>query len=161
MDVKFVLETRTCHIFYFSNEHNHDLLDTQFSAMLPIHRKMSEADIMQMMNMLKFWISTSQIFSLLASQVGRYEFVGYGLRDMYNEIAQERCQVLGDATRVLKKLEDIRLKDLQLYFKVCHDSRGLLCNLLWSDGISQLDYQLFEVVIAFNATYKKKSIVVH
>ncbi|XP_016206425.1 protein FAR1-RELATED SEQUENCE 5-like [Arachis ipaensis] len=117
MDVKFVPETGRWHIFYFSDEHNHDLLDTQFSAMLPTHRKMSEADIMQMMNMLKSGISTSQIFRLLASQAGGYEFVGYGPRDMYNEIARQRRQIPGDAARVLKKLEDMRLKDPQLYFK--------------------------------------------
>ncbi|RYR29127.1 hypothetical protein Ahy_B01g053440 [Arachis hypogaea] len=116
---------------------------------------MSEADIMQMMNMLKSEISTSQIFGLLASQAGGYKFVGYGPKDMYNEISRQRRQISGDASRVLKKLEDIRLKDPQLYFKVCHDSRGLLCNLFWSDGISQLDYQLFRDVIAFDATYKK------
>ncbi|XP_052114197.1 protein FAR1-RELATED SEQUENCE 11-like [Arachis duranensis] len=122
MDVKFVPETGRWHIFYFSDKHNHNLLDTQFSAMLPAHRKISEADIMQMMNMLKSEISTSQIFGLLASQADRYEFVGYGPRDMYNEIARQRRQVPGNVARVLKKLEDIRLKDPQLYFKACHDS---------------------------------------
>ncbi|XP_025674211.1 protein FAR1-RELATED SEQUENCE 5-like [Arachis hypogaea] len=141
MDVKFVHETGRWHIFYFSDEHNHDLLDTQFSAMLPAHRKMTEVDIMQMMNMLKSGISTSQMFGLLASQAGGYEFIGYGRRDMYNEIDRQRRQVPGDAARVLKKLEDMRLKDLQLYFK--------------SDRISQLDYQLFGDVIPFDATYKK------
>ncbi|RYR59290.1 hypothetical protein Ahy_A05g025152 [Arachis hypogaea] len=70
-------------------------------------RKMLEADIMQMMNMLKSGISTSQIFGLLASQAGGYEFVGYGPRDMYNEIARQRRQISGDAARVLKKLEDM------------------------------------------------------
>ncbi|XP_015964666.1 protein FAR1-RELATED SEQUENCE 5-like [Arachis duranensis] len=155
MDVKFVPESGRWHTFYFSDEHNHDLLDTQFSFMLPAHRKMSEADIMQMMNILKSGISTLQIFGLLASQAGGYEFVGYGPRDMYNEIARQRRQIPGDAARVLKKLEDMRLKDPQLYFKACHDSRGLLRNLFWSDGISQLDYQLFGDVIAFDATYKK------
>ncbi|RYR13681.1 hypothetical protein Ahy_B04g070544 isoform D [Arachis hypogaea] len=87
---------------------------------------MTEADIMQMMNMLKSGISTSQIFGLLPSQADGYEFVGYGPRDMYNEIARQRHQV-----------------------------PGLLRNLFWSDGISQLDYQLFGDVIAFDATYKK------
>ncbi|XP_057740250.1 protein FAR1-RELATED SEQUENCE 5-like [Arachis stenosperma] len=116
---------------------------------------MTKENIMQMMNMLKFGISTSQIFGLLTSQAGGYEFVDYSPRDMYNEIAQQRRQVLGDAARVLKKLEDMRLKDPQLYFKACHDSRGLLRNLLWSDEISQLDYQLLGDVIDFDATYKK------
>ncbi|RYQ91188.1 hypothetical protein Ahy_B09g097090 isoform D [Arachis hypogaea] len=116
---------------------------------------MSEADIMQMMNMLKSEISTSQIFGLLANQAGGYEFVGYSPRDMYNEITRQRRQIPGDAARVLKKLEDMRLKDPQLYFKSCQDSRGLLRNLFWSDGISQLDYQLFGDVIAFDAIYKK------
>ncbi|XP_025635762.1 protein FAR1-RELATED SEQUENCE 5-like [Arachis hypogaea] len=87
---------------------------------------MTEADIMQMMNMLKSRISTSQKFGLLASQVGGYEFVGYGPREMYNEIARQRRQV-----------------------------PGLLRNLFWSDGISQLDYQLFGDIIAFDTTYKK------
>ncbi|RYR29656.1 hypothetical protein Ahy_B01g054109 isoform D [Arachis hypogaea] len=72
---------------------------------------MSEADIMQMMNMLKFRISTSQIFGLLASQADGYEFIDYGPRDMYNEFARQRN--------------------------------------------SQLDYQCFGDVIAFDATYKK------
>ncbi|RYR58789.1 hypothetical protein Ahy_A05g024664 isoform B [Arachis hypogaea] len=87
---------------------------------------MSEADIMQMMNMLKSGISTSQIFGLLASQAGGYEFVGYGPKYMYNEIARQRRQIF-----------------------------GLLRNLFWSDGISQLDYRLFRDVIAFDAMYKK------
>ncbi|RYR29655.1 hypothetical protein Ahy_B01g054109 isoform B [Arachis hypogaea] len=116
---------------------------------------MSEADIMQMMNMLKFRISTSQIFGLLASQADGYEFIDYGPRDMYNEFARQRRQVSGNAARVLKKLEDMRLKDPQLYFKACHDSRGLFRNLFWYDGNSQLDYQCFGDVIAFDATYKK------
>ncbi|XP_057719493.1 protein FAR1-RELATED SEQUENCE 5-like [Arachis stenosperma] len=116
---------------------------------------MTETDIMQMMNMLKSGISTSQIFDLLASQAGGYEFVGYSPRDMYTEISRQRRQVPGDAARVLKKLEDMRLKDPQLYFKACRDSKGLLRNLFWSDGISQLDYQLFGDVIAFDTMYKK------
>ncbi|RYR14697.1 hypothetical protein Ahy_B04g071364 [Arachis hypogaea] len=66
MDIKFVLETGRWHIFYFSYEHNHDLLDTQFSAMLPAHKKCQ-------------------------SQAGGYEFVGYGPRDMYNEIAWKKA----------------------------------------------------------------------
>ncbi|RYR13607.1 hypothetical protein Ahy_B04g070513 isoform A [Arachis hypogaea] len=91
MDVKFVPKIGRWHIFYFSDEHNHDRLDTQFSAMLPTHRKISEVDIMQMMNMLKSGISTSQIFGLLASQAGGYEFVGYGPRDI-----QLDYQLFGD-----------------------------------------------------------------
>ncbi|RYR58792.1 hypothetical protein Ahy_A05g024664 isoform A [Arachis hypogaea] len=141
MDVKFVPKTGRWHIFYFFDEHNHDLLDTQFSALLPAHRKMSEADIMQMMNMLKSGISTSQIFGLLASQAGGYEFVGYGPKYMYNEIARQRRQIFGDAARVLKKLEAMRLKDHNYISR--------------SDGISQLDYRLFRDVIAFDAMYKK------
>ncbi|XP_016195160.1 protein FAR1-RELATED SEQUENCE 5-like [Arachis ipaensis] len=55
---------------------------------------MTEADIMQMMNMLKSRISTLQIFGLLASQAGGYEFVGYDPRDMYNEISRQSVNQL-------------------------------------------------------------------
>ncbi|RYR49194.1 hypothetical protein Ahy_A07g035507 [Arachis hypogaea] len=62
--------------FLFLYKHNHDLFDTQFSAMLPAHRKMSEVDIMQMMNMLKFgiifWLVKQGDMNLLAIVLGIY-----------------------------------------------------------------------------------------
>nr|KYP53206.1 Protein FAR1-RELATED SEQUENCE 7 [Cajanus cajan] len=40
---------------------------------------------------------------------------------------------------------------------VCHteDEEGVLQHLFWCDGISQLDYQVFVVVLVFDATYGK------
>ncbi|XP_015969902.1 protein FAR1-RELATED SEQUENCE 5-like [Arachis duranensis] len=75
-------------------------------------------------------------------------------QDFEDEFTEE-AYFLNLIPRVLKKLEDMRLKDPQLYFKACRDSRDLLRNLFWSDGISKLDYQLFGDVIAFDTTYKK------
>ncbi|RYR03312.1 hypothetical protein Ahy_B06g082190 [Arachis hypogaea] len=53
-----------------------------------------------------FRISTSQIFSLLASQAGGYEFVGYGPRDMYNKIARERQFGIEDKPWVINMYEE-------------------------------------------------------
>ncbi|RYR71398.1 hypothetical protein Ahy_A02g005657 [Arachis hypogaea] len=36
-------------------------------------------------------------------QAGGYEFVGYGPRDMYNEIARQRRQIPGDAARLIEE----------------------------------------------------------
>ena len=42
-----------------------------------------------------------------------------------------------------------------MFFRYDVDDGGMLCHLFWSDGISQVDYQLFGDVVAFDATYKK------
>ncbi|RYR59470.1 hypothetical protein Ahy_A05g025361 [Arachis hypogaea] len=79
----------------FSSESNQseDILEAAYAVDSVQDITTLKFNIMQMMNMLKSGISTSQIFGLLASQAGGYEFVGYGPRDMYNEIARQRRQI--------------------------------------------------------------------
>ncbi|XP_072056372.1 protein FAR1-RELATED SEQUENCE 5-like [Arachis hypogaea] len=62
-------------ISYFSDEHNHPLLDPRLTGLLPGHRFMSEADIGHMVNMKKGGISVGQIYRALANQAGGYEYL--------------------------------------------------------------------------------------
>nr|XP_025607775.1 protein FAR1-RELATED SEQUENCE 5-like [Arachis hypogaea] len=109
------------YVALFVESHNHDCLDPRLVGFLPTHRKMAEADASQMNNMKDAGISTPHIYAMLANQAGGYENVNYTLRDMYNDIARQRRNVLGDARAAL----------------------------------SQLDYEVFGDVLAFDATYKK------
>ncbi|RYR63294.1 hypothetical protein Ahy_A04g021093 [Arachis hypogaea] len=52
-------ESGRWHVAYFSDAHNHHVLELQFSSMLPSHRRMSEADIGQMNDMRKWGIGIS------------------------------------------------------------------------------------------------------
>ncbi|RYQ89877.1 hypothetical protein Ahy_B09g096285 isoform C [Arachis hypogaea] len=54
-------------VAYFSDMHNHHVLELRFSSMLPSHRRMSEADIEQMNDMRKGGIGVSRIHGFMAS----------------------------------------------------------------------------------------------
>ncbi|RYQ90632.1 hypothetical protein Ahy_B09g096681 isoform A [Arachis hypogaea] len=62
-------------ISYFSDKHNHPLLDPRLTGLLPGHRFMFEADIGHMVNMKKGGISVRQIYRALANQTGGYDDV--------------------------------------------------------------------------------------
>ncbi|KAL1325357.1 hypothetical protein AAHE18_13G154900 [Arachis hypogaea] len=71
-------------VAYFSDAHNHHVLELRFSSMLPGHRRMSEADIEQMNDMRKGSIGVSRIHGFMASLAGGYHNVPYTTRDMHN-----------------------------------------------------------------------------
>ncbi|XP_016200038.1 protein FAR1-RELATED SEQUENCE 5-like isoform X3 [Arachis ipaensis] len=142
-------------ISYFSDEHNHPLLDPRLTGLLPGHRFMSEADIGHMVNMKKGGISVGQIYRALENQAGGYEYLSFTQRDMYNKIAKQRRQLPNDAYAVLKYLEDQATNDPSLYYNHHMDADSTLRNLFWCDGLSRADYSLFGDVLAFDATYKR------
>ncbi|QHO00100.1 Protein FAR1-RELATED SEQUENCE [Arachis hypogaea] len=153
--VRFVAYTGRWHVALFVESHNHDCLDPRLVGFLPTHRKMAEADASQMNNMKDAGISTPHIYAMLANQAGGYENVNYTLRDMYNEIARRRRHVLGDARAALRYLKNQKSEDTNLYYEHIVDAKGVLRALFWCDGRSQLDYEVFGDVLAFDATYKK------
>ncbi|KAL4276779.1 hypothetical protein AHAS_Ahas20G0241300 [Arachis hypogaea] len=77
---------------------------------------MFKADIGHMINMKKGGISVGQIYRALANQAGGCEYLSFIQRDLYNKIAKQRCQLLGDAYLALKYLEDQVTNDPSLYF---------------------------------------------
>ncbi|RYQ90640.1 hypothetical protein Ahy_B09g096681 isoform C [Arachis hypogaea] len=146
-------------ISYFSDKHNHPLLDPRLTGLLPGHRFMFEADIGHMVNMKKGGISVRQIYRALANQTGGYEYLSFMQRDMYNKIAKQRRQLPGDAYEALKYLEDQATNDPSLYFNHHMDADGTLRNLFWCDGLSRANYSLFGDVLAFDATYRKNKYI--
>ena len=60
-------------VTYFSNEHNHEMLDDLYPIMLQAHRKMNKADVNQMHNMRKVGITTPQIYGSFAHMVGVFQ----------------------------------------------------------------------------------------
>ncbi|XP_025660938.1 protein FAR1-RELATED SEQUENCE 5-like [Arachis hypogaea] len=153
--VKFVGVTGRWHVTQFSNVHNHELLEGRLSRLLPGHRSMSKAEIPLMNNMRKSRISTSQVYALLASQSGYFDKLNYGPRDMYNQIAKARCDILEDVGRALNYLEEMAVKDKPLYRRASCDGWKVSKSLLVCDGLCREDYELFGDVVAFDATYNK------
>ncbi|KAJ1387141.1 FAR1 DNA-binding domain [Sesbania bispinosa] len=109
----------------FNDDHNRDMLEEKYCRMMPSHRKMVESDVM----------------------------VGFRKKDMYNKIDKQRRFQSSDAKSVLKYLRQMRKHDPLMSFIHMVDDENRLQHLFWSDGISQLNYQLFGDVLVFDATY--------
>ncbi|RYQ84933.1 hypothetical protein Ahy_B10g104433 [Arachis hypogaea] len=76
-------------ISYFSDEHNHPLLNPWLTGLLCGHKFMFKADIGHMINMKKGGISVGQIYRALANQAGGCEYLSFIQRDLYNKIAKQ------------------------------------------------------------------------
>ncbi|KAJ1385002.1 FAR1 DNA-binding domain [Sesbania bispinosa] len=88
----------------FEDEHNHDRLGAVHCSMLPVYRKMSESDVVQMNNMMKVGIRPPNIFNTFANQSGGYEKIGFRKKDMYNKISEQRRSLCSDAKGALEYL---------------------------------------------------------
>ncbi|KAJ1417392.1 Zinc finger, PMZ-type [Sesbania bispinosa] len=139
----------------FEDEHNHGRLGEVHCSMLPSYRRMSDSDIVQMNNMMKVGIRPPNIFNTFASQSGGYEKICFRKKDMYNKIGEQRRNLCCDAKGAIEYLGLLGLNDRMMYYEHSIDENGRLQHLFWSDGYSQVDYNIFGEVLAFDATYGK------
>ncbi|KAL4394240.1 hypothetical protein AHAS_Ahas02G0132200 [Arachis hypogaea] len=91
----------------------------------------------------------------MASLPGRYHNVPYITRNMHNVNAKQRREGCLDAVSCLRYLRECKANDPALYYKEVVDGEGVLQHLFWCDGTSQIDYQVFGDVVAFDVTYMK------
>ncbi|KAJ1431887.1 Zinc finger, PMZ-type [Sesbania bispinosa] len=139
----------------FEDEHNHGRLGEVHFSVLPSYRRMSDSDIVQMNNMMKVGIRPPNIFNTFASQSGGYEKIGFRKKDMYDKIGEQRRNLCSNAKGAIEYLGLLGLNDRMMYYEHTVDEHGRLQHLFWSDGYSQVDYNIFGEVLAFDATYGK------
>ncbi|KAJ1413321.1 putative serine/threonine-protein kinase [Sesbania bispinosa] len=126
----------------FEYEHSHELLDPIYCAMLASHRVMSDSDISQMNSMLNVGIGASHIFGVFTSQSGEYGKVGFKKKDIHNQILRQRKLQSSDVAKAIRFLCEFMKEDSMMYCEPTVDSEGRLEHLFWSDGISQLNYEI-------------------
>ncbi|RYQ94929.1 hypothetical protein Ahy_B08g089901 [Arachis hypogaea] len=113
-------ESGRWHVAYFSDAHNHHVLELRFSSILPGHRRMSEADIEQMNDMRKGGIGVSRIHGFMASLAGGYHNVPYTTRDMHNVNAKQRREGGLDAESCLRQMKSaIEQVFPEAYHRLC------------------------------------------
>ncbi|KAK7260548.1 hypothetical protein RIF29_26690 [Crotalaria pallida] len=74
----------------FNDQHNHETVDEESSALFRSHRIMTKEDSAQINCMREAGIPIPKIYAMLACQSGGYPLIGFNKRDMYNDIAQQR-----------------------------------------------------------------------
>ncbi|KAJ1436318.1 Zinc finger, SWIM-type [Sesbania bispinosa] len=94
--------------------------------------KMSEDDVVQMMNMRKVGIRTPHIYGSFSSQMGGYENVRFRKKDMYNEIDKLRRKKGSDATTALSYLQRLKRTHQALHWRHTSDEHGRLQHLFWT-----------------------------
>ncbi|RYR68376.1 hypothetical protein Ahy_A03g014874 [Arachis hypogaea] len=96
-------------------------------------------------------ISTTQIYMHFAEQSGGFENVRFRRKDIYNQIEKQRQLMESNVTETLKYPK--KRKKLDPNYEV--DNNGVFRHLIWMDGKSCVDFEVFGDVMAFDATYKK------
>ncbi|XP_057418155.1 protein FAR1-RELATED SEQUENCE 5-like [Lotus japonicus] len=145
----------------FTDVHNHVLEEDKMCGMIAAHRKMNESDILHMNNMSRAGVSTPHIHSTFANQTGGFQKVRFSKENMYNVQGRQRRKKKkdepskSDAEFAISYISGMGSKDPLLYCRHIANEDGNLDRLFWSDGISQLNYQIFGDVVAFDATYGK------
>lgn len=149
-------ESKTWVARSFVPKHSHELaadFETQF---LRSHRMVKDSDNALANSMQTVGIKTSQIMDFFVNQAGGYDNLGFGLKDLYNNLDNEsRSMILETDSKValayLNAKADI---DPDFFCKYSVDEENRLANLFWVDSIARLDYSYFGNVLAFDSTYK-------
>ncbi|XP_057423676.1 protein FAR1-RELATED SEQUENCE 5-like [Lotus japonicus] len=120
-------------------------------------RCFSSRDKAQAEGMNLFGVRTRNIMEVMMGQKGGAESVGFTGKDLANHLdKQKRKRVKdGDAVAALSYLQGKLDSDPLFFFKYNKSEQGNLLNLLWCDGTSRMDYNVFGDVVAFDSTYKK------
>lgn len=144
-------------VVFFCDEHNHPLTPYKHVHLIPKFRQLSEGDKAQAEGMNLFGVRTRNIMEVMMGQKGGAESVGFTGKDLANHLdKQKRKRVKdGDAVAALSYLQGKLDSDPLFFFKYNKSEQGNLLNLLWCDGTSRMDYNVFGDVVAFDSTYKK------
>ncbi|KAF1863060.1 hypothetical protein Lal_00018905 [Lupinus albus] len=153
MKIHIDKEKGDLYVSYFIDEHNHELVSEHYGAMITYNRRMTETYVAQMNIMIEVGIGTGKIFGSFAGQCGRYRYIGFSKKDMYNQIQKQRRIGNGDAKSALQYLKEQSKSDCAMCWRHSVDEEGKLQQLFWVDECNIFDYSIFGDGIAFDATY--------
>ncbi|XP_015947324.1 protein FAR-RED IMPAIRED RESPONSE 1-like [Arachis duranensis] len=142
MRIKRITSDRKWCVACFVDDHNHGL-----------DRNMSDVDIAHMNNLREVGISIPKVYQSFAMQVGGFNLVRFTKQDMHNEVRKQRALQEGDVNATLRIFECVARDDKRLFWRYEVGDGDRMCDMIWSDGRSQEDYQVFGDVLAFNTTY--------
>ena len=140
----------------FIDEHNHPLAPADLSCLLRSHRKISDAQKVEIVELGLAGIRKHQIFEIMEMQHGGYDKVGYTSRNLYNFCHLYKQEIIadGNAQTVISHLKERQNTDSEFFFKYITDGKGHVQGLFWCDTQCMLDYAAFGDVVVFDSTYK-------
>lgn len=139
----------------FNNHHNHKFALSIERPFLRSNRQFKGEIRELVLAMSRSGIKTSQIWNYMVEVHGGWDNVGCIKDDLYRGINKkystwEDC----DTSTAMAFLEAKKGPHNTFFYKYDVDDENRLTNLFWSDGASQVDYQIFGDCLAFDSTYK-------
>lgn len=100
-------------------------------------------------------LGPSKITSVLCSESGGIDNVGFSQQDVINYLSGKRQQQLanGDAQMMLSYFKNCQLKITEFFYSFQMDAEGQLANCSWVDSRSRMAYKYFGEVVTFDPTY--------
>ncbi|KAH9679525.1 protein FAR1-RELATED SEQUENCE [Citrus sinensis] len=149
-------ESKTWVARSFVPKHSHELASDFETQFLRSHRMVKDSDNALANSMQTVGIKTSQIMDFFVNQAGGYDNLGFGLKDLYNNLDNKRRSMIleTDSEAALAYLNAKADMDPDFFCKYSIDEENRLANLFWADSIARLDYSYFGDVLAFDSTYK-------
>jgi len=140
----------------FIDEHNHPMAPAELTCLLRSHRRISDEQKAEIVEMESSGIRKHKIMDILEMQYGGYDKVGCTTRDLYNFCHRYKAETIaaGDAQTVISYLTELQRRDPDFFFKYMVDGEGHLKGLFWCDSQCLLDYEAFGDVVVFDSTYK-------
>ena len=140
----------------FIDEHNHPMAPAELTCLLRSHRRISDEQKAEIVEMESSGIRKHKIMDILEIQYGGYDKVGCTTRDLYNFCHRYKAETIaaGDAQTVISYLIELQRRDPDFFFKYMVDGEGHLKGLFWCDSQCLLDYEAFGDVVVFDSTYK-------
>ena len=156
MGVKLNKDSGKLKINVFVEEHNHPLVSTACSHMIPSQRKISSSHSIQIDLANDFGIHLRSSFELMSKDAGGRESLGFLKTDQKNYLRTKRQQMLafGEAGSVLKYFQDQTKINPSFFHSVQLDSEEQITNIFWVDARMIIDYDQFGDVMSFDTTYK-------
>ena len=135
----------------FVRDHNHELFSPNSSQFLRVHRSKTKVQKKLIDVLDDSGIGPSKIASMLCTESGGVDNVGFSQQDVINYLTVKRQKQLenGDAQLMLLYFKNCQLKNPGFFYAFQIDAEGKLTNCFWVDSRSRMAYKYFGDVVTF------------
>ncbi|KAJ0985610.1 hypothetical protein J5N97_003966 [Dioscorea zingiberensis] len=143
-------------VIHFSNEHNHELLDSEEVRHLPAYRNISSTDRERILDLSKAGCTVNLLMRALEVQKGiRQGELSFTERDLRNFLqTSKNINRENEGSELLKACKAMKEKTSDFHYEFTVDENDQLEHIAWSYPDSIRAYRVFGDVVIFDTSYR-------